>query len=78
MAREYKGTGNKAEKKGEGLGGGPVGSSGGYSGRPGGSQPSQQRPSSAQIAQWLPCDGDPQLPFLSPSQEGLASHHQVF
>ena len=56
MARDYKGTGKKAEKQGEGLGGGPVGSSGGYSGRPGGSQPSQNRPSSA------PRPGGPQNP----------------
>ena len=46
MARDYKGTGKKAEKQGEGLGGGPVGSSGGYSGRPGGnSQGGSPRPS---------------------------------
>ena len=47
MARDYKGTGQKAEKQGEGIGGGPVGNSGGYSGRPGGSsQSGQSRPSS--------------------------------
>ena len=39
MARDYKGTSQKAEKKGEGIGGGPVGSGSGYTGRPGGSGP---------------------------------------
>ena len=39
MARDYKGTSQKAEKQGNAVGGGPVGSGGGYSGRPGGSTP---------------------------------------
>ena len=39
MARDYKGTSQKAEKQGNAVGGGPVGSGGGYSGRPGGSAP---------------------------------------
>lgn len=49
MARDYKSTSQKAEKQGSGVGGGPVGSSGGYSGRPGGGQrpASGQRPSGA-------------------------------
>ena len=40
MARQVNGTSHKAEKQGSGLGGGPVGSSGGYSGRPGGNSTS--------------------------------------
>ena len=46
MARQVNGTSHKAEKQGGGVGGGPVGNSGGYSGRPGGSKPagpSEQR-----------------------------------
>ena len=39
MARQVNGTSHKAEKQGGGVGGGPVGNSGGYSGRPGGSKP---------------------------------------
>ena len=48
MARDYKGESQKAEKQGSGIGGGPAGSSGGYSGRPGGGQnpPNNKRPSS--------------------------------
>lgn len=46
MARQVNGTSHKAEKQGSGVGGGPVGNSGGYSGRPGGNNPagpSQER-----------------------------------
>lgn len=39
MARKVNGTSHKAEKQGGGIGGGPVGNSGGYAGRPGGSRP---------------------------------------
>ena len=39
MARDYKGTSQKAEKQGNAVGGGPVGSGSGYSGRPGGTGP---------------------------------------
>ena len=46
MARDYKQGTGKAEKQGSGLGGGPVGNAGGYSGRPGaGSRPTGSRPS---------------------------------
>lgn len=43
MARKVNGTGQSVHKTGEGHGGGPVGSAGGYSGRPGttGSQPNK-------------------------------------
>ena len=45
MPREYKGTSQKAEKQGEAVGGGPVGSGSGYSGRPGGPSGEQKKPS---------------------------------
>ena len=60
MARDYKGTGKKAEKQGSGVGGGPVGNSGGYSGRPGGSGPSNvprpgsNRPNDSERANYRP------------------------
>ena len=58
MARDYKGTSQKAEKKGEGVGGGPVGSAGGYSGRPS-SGSTSQRPNSSSAR---PTGAGPQNP----------------
>ena len=58
MARDYKGTSQKAEKKGEGVGGGPVGSAGGYSGRPSNGATSQKPNSSST----RPSGAEPQNP----------------